>query len=108
MVPGRRGLAAGLTSAGFGAGAAITVIPLTIMIKNSGYQQTFLVFGLIQGLIIVISRSLCSSRRRYRSVAGRLLERAQVSKRDYAPHETLRSPVFWIMYVMFVLVGSAA
>ena len=51
---GRRGLAAGLTSAGFGAGAAVTVIPLTIMIKNSGYQHTFLFFGILQGLVILV------------------------------------------------------
>src|SRR5262249_44010182 len=42
--PDRRGLAAGLTAAGFGAGAAITVIPIANMIKDSGYEQAFLYF----------------------------------------------------------------
>ena len=54
----RRGLAAGLTSAGFGAGAALTVIPLTLMVKSGGYQQTFLVFGIVQGLIVLIAAML--------------------------------------------------
>src|SRR5450631_4565534 len=52
--PGRRGLAAGLTAAGFGAGSAATIIPIASMIKSVGYQQTFLVFGLAQGLIVII------------------------------------------------------
>src|SRR3984885_2091508 len=51
----RRGLAAGLTSAGFGAGAAATVIPLTQMIKSSGYQHTFLFFGILQGVIVILA-----------------------------------------------------
>jgi MFS transporter, OFA family, oxalate/formate antiporter len=47
--PGRRGLAAGITAAGFGAGAAFTIAPIASMIKSAGYEHAFLVFGLIQG-----------------------------------------------------------
>ena len=35
--PDRRGLAVGLTAAGFGAGAAITVIPIRMLIGSQGY-----------------------------------------------------------------------
>src|SRR4029453_19049635 len=42
--PDRRGLAAGLTAAGFGAGSALTVIPIANMITSSGYQAAFLWF----------------------------------------------------------------
>src|SRR5206468_7179180 len=52
--PGRRGLAAGITAAGFGAGSALTVVPIIAMIKNSGFQSTFFNFGLGQGIIICI------------------------------------------------------
>src|ERR1700688_3177820 len=52
--PDRRGLAAGLTAAGFGAGSALTVIPIANMIQSSGYQQAFLWFGLGQGIVVVI------------------------------------------------------
>src|ERR1700694_2441265 len=51
--PDRRGLAAGLTAAGFGAGSAMTIIPIAQMIKADGYQHTFLTFGLIQGIVVV-------------------------------------------------------
>src|SRR2546430_4186709 len=49
--PDRRGLAAGLTAAGFGAGSALTIIPISTMIKSSGYEQTFLYFGVGHGII---------------------------------------------------------
>src|SRR5437762_8226846 len=52
--PDRRGLAAGLTAAGFGAGSALTVIPIANMIATSGYQAAFLWFGIGQGIIVVI------------------------------------------------------
>src|SRR5207302_3710889 len=37
--PDHRGLAAGLTAAGFGAGSAFTVAPIDKMIRASGYQH---------------------------------------------------------------------
>src|SRR5262249_2859136 len=52
--PDRRGLAAGLTAAGFGAGSALTIIPIQGMIQSSGYEQTFLWFGLGQGLVVFL------------------------------------------------------
>src|SRR3982751_4772479 len=52
--PDRRGLAAGLTAAGFGAGSALTVIPIANMIQSSGYESAFLWFGLGQGIVVVI------------------------------------------------------
>ncbi|MBV8914826.1 MAG: MFS transporter, partial [Acetobacteraceae bacterium] len=52
--PDRRGLAVGCTAAGFGAGAAVTVIPIKMMIESSGYQHTFLVFGLAQGVLLFL------------------------------------------------------
>ena len=52
--PDRRGLAAGLTAAGFGAGSALTVIPIANMIQSSGYESAFLWFGLGQGLVVMV------------------------------------------------------
>src|ERR1700742_1195810 len=52
--PDRRGLAVGLTAAGFGAGAAATVIPIQMMIESIGYADTFFWFAIGQGAIIFI------------------------------------------------------
>src|SRR3954447_6326294 len=52
--PDRRGLCAGLTAAGFGAGSALTIIPIQRVIAGSGYETAFLYFGLAQGIIVVV------------------------------------------------------
>ena len=103
--PGRRGLAAGLTAAGFGAGSALTVAPIASMIKSAGYQQTFLTFGLVQGivvfvlgfLILVPPASLLSAPVKVSPGAGR---------RQASPVEMIKTPVFWLMYGMFVMMAA--
>ena len=101
--PDRRGLAAGLTAAGFGAGSALTIIPIQGMIQRSGYEATFLWFGLGQGLVVVALSFLLKAPRPGEAPPS---TRLRQSPRDYAPLEVLGSPIFWVMYVMFVLVGA--
>jgi OFA family oxalate/formate antiporter-like MFS transporter len=103
---GRRGLAAGLTSAGFGAGAAVTVIPLTRMIAASGYASTFVFFGIMQGLVILVFSMLLITPPKRPAEAAKVNPRVLHGTRDFSPGEVLASPVFWVMYVMFVLVGA--
>ena len=103
--PDRRGLAAGLTAAGFGAGSALTVIPIANMIQSSGYQSAFLWFGLGQGIVVVLVALFLRAPEPGEVNAPAAPAVAQ-SKRDYGPGEVLRTPVFWVMYVMFVMVGA--
>ncbi|HWY95099.1 MAG TPA: oxalate/formate MFS antiporter [Steroidobacteraceae bacterium] len=103
--PGRRGLAAGLTAAGFGAGSALTIVPIASMIKASGYQHTFLTFGLIQGIVVVVfgflilvpPASLMLAPSKLAPGASRLQAR---------PIEMVKTPVFWVMYAMFVMMAT--
>src|SRR6266446_5676600 len=53
--PDRRGLAAGLTAAAFGAGAAATVRPVRWTILHHGYEQAFLWFGIGQAVVIILA-----------------------------------------------------
>jgi MFS transporter, OFA family, oxalate/formate antiporter len=102
--PDRRGLAAGLTAAGFGAGAALTVIPIAAMIQKSGYEQTFLSFGIGQGVIIfIISMFMVKARVPKGIVAA---TRLVMSKVDYTVPQMLKTPVFWLTYVLFVAVAA--
>src|SRR5881227_2681987 len=103
--PDRRGLAAGLTAAGFGAGSALTVIPIANMIQSSGYESAFLWFGLGQGIIVVIVALLLRAPAAG-EVAAPAAPAVQQTRRDYTPGEALKTPVFWVMYVMFVAVGA--
>ena len=103
--PDRRGLAAGLTAAGFGAGSALTVIPIANMIQTSGYESAFLWFGLGQGLVVMLVALLMRAPQPG-EVAAPAAPAVQQTRRDYSPAEALRTPVFWVMYAMFVMVGA--
>ena len=105
--PDRRGLAVGLTAAGFGAGAALTVVPIRLVIDTYGYASAFLWFGVLQGVILLIVAQVLRG-----PTPGTVLPavaRAEVpqSARSYTSAEVLRSPAFWLLYVMFVLVSSS-
>jgi MFS transporter, OFA family, oxalate/formate antiporter len=103
--PDRRGLAAGLTAAGFGAGSALTVVPIANMIASSGYEAAFLWFGLGQGIIVVLVGLLLRAPQAG-EVPAPAAPAVQQTRRDYEWKEVLRTPPFWIMYVMFVMVGA--
>jgi OFA family oxalate/formate antiporter-like MFS transporter len=103
--PDRRGLAAGLTAAGFGAGSALTVIPIANMISTSGYQSAFLWFGLAQGIVVVLV-SLFLKAPQAGEVPVPASPAVQQTRRDYEPMQVLKTPVFWVMYLMFVMVGA--
>jgi OFA family oxalate/formate antiporter-like MFS transporter len=101
--PERRGLAAGLTAAGFGMGAAITVIPIANAIKASGYQFAFSTFGLVLGgAIFVISLFMTRPVASLKIHTGSLAC-AQI-KRDFTTAQMLKTPVFWVLYVMFTAI----
>ncbi|TMG85105.1 MAG: oxalate/formate MFS antiporter [Betaproteobacteria bacterium] len=103
--PGRRGLAAGLTAMGFGAGSALTIIPIANMIKNSGYEQTFLMFGLAQGIVVVVLGFLLFSPPV--SILTASAKVAPTAGRAHATwNEMIKTPIFWVMYVMFVLMAA--
>jgi MFS transporter, OFA family, oxalate/formate antiporter len=103
--PDRRGLAAGLTAAGFGAGSALTVVPIANMIQSGGYEAAFLWFGIGQGIIVVVF-SLFLRAPQPGEVKAPAAPAVQQTQRDYTPAEVLRSPVFYVMYAMFVMVGT--
>jgi OFA family oxalate/formate antiporter-like MFS transporter len=102
--PDRRGLAAGLTASGYGAGAAFTVLPIQGMIQTQGYEAAFFWFGLGQGLVVLLVAQLLRAPEPG-EVSMPAAEAVQQSRRDYALPEIIKSPPFWVMYAMFVLVG---
>ena len=97
--PDRRGLAAGLTAAGFGAGSALTIIPISNWVASHGYQSAFLTFGLGQGACVVLAALFL----RKPPASPPATVRA---RQDKTPAQVLREPAFYLMYVIFVLVGA--
>jgi len=103
--PDRRGLAAGLTAAGFGMGSAMTIIPISTIIKTSGYEAAFLYFGLGQGLMVFLLSFWLSSPKRGEAPAA-APARVRQTKHDFTWQQMIQSPVFWVLYVMFVLMAA--
>jgi OFA family oxalate/formate antiporter-like MFS transporter len=103
--PDRRGLAAGLTAAGFGAGSALTIIPISAYIKSSGYEAAFFYFGIGQGLVVfLLSWFLTRAPKAGKATLSNV--HVQQTQREYSPGEVVRKPVFWVMYLMFVMVAA--
>ncbi len=103
--PDRRGLAAGLTAAGFGAGAALTVVPISQMIAASGYERAFLIFGLGQGGVVFLLALFIRAPQTVMVAARSKLAIPQTSL-NFDPPQTLRTPMFWILYATFVMVAA--
>ncbi|MCH8620238.1 oxalate/formate MFS antiporter [Undibacterium sp. TS12] len=101
--PDRRGLAAGLTAAGFGMGSALTIIPISAMIKSSGYETAFLYFGLGQGLVVFLLSFLLSTPKNAPAAPAPRISQTKV---DFTWKQMIKTPVFWVMYLMFVMMAA--
>ncbi len=104
--PDRRGLAVGLTAGGYGAGSALSVIPIQYVISHYGYQAAFFWFALLQGGTVFLLAWLLRGPEPGdvpKSTAPKVIQ----STRSYTPVEVLKSPVFWLLYVMFVMVSGS-
>jgi OFA family oxalate/formate antiporter-like MFS transporter len=104
--PDRRGLAVGLTAAGYGAGSALSVIPIQYVISSYGYQTAFLWFGILQGGIVFILAWFLRGPEAGETPVVAAPKVIQTT-RSYTPGEVLKSPVFWLMYLMFVMVSGS-
>ncbi len=78
------------------------------MIKSAGYEHTFLTFGIIQGvvvfvlgfLILVPPPSVLAAPVRGPTSTGR------IQGIQTTPLEMIKTPLFWVMYAMFVMMAS--
>ncbi|HTW54102.1 MAG TPA: oxalate/formate MFS antiporter [Stellaceae bacterium] len=104
--PDRRGLAVGLIAAGFGAGAALTVVPIREVIAAYGYEAAFFWFGLVQGAVVFVLAWLMRAPwpgEAPASVASKVIQTTE----SFTPQQMLATPVFWVMYVMFLLIAAS-
>ncbi len=109
--PDHRGLAAGLTAAGFGAGAAFTVAPIASLIASAGYQTAFIRWGIIQGVTVIVAAFFLKSPpvgwmpKTWR-LRGSPEVKARQTQVDFTAAEMVATPNFWLMYVMMAMVAT--
>lgn len=103
--PDRRGLCVGVTAAAFGAGSALTVWPMARMLQHHGPAVTFFIFGLLQA-IAVLAAGVGMRAPAAGETAHVETPRVPQAALDSTPAQMLRTPVFWLMYVMFTLAAT--
>lgn len=106
--PDRRGFAAGLTAGSYGFGTALTVLPIQAMINNNGYQQAFIIWGIIQGIVVaVVSQFMVAPPEGWKPAGWKPAATIQASQStiSYTPVQMLGSGTFYLMYFMMALVA---
>jgi len=101
-----RGLAAGIMAAGFGGGTALFIPFISRMLASSGYQKTFLVTGIFQGIVIAIVAQFLRHPPSTPEPAKSAAASAALGRKQFTTMEVLATPQFYVMYVMFVLMAT--
>ncbi len=103
----KRGLASGIMAAGFGGGTALFIPIISSTIESRGYQTAFIATGLFQGLmILLVAQFLRHPPPEPAAAAKPAGAGSQLGKRHFTTLEMLRTPQFYVMYVMFVLMAT--
>ena len=103
--PTMRGFATGIVAAGYGFGAIFSTFPIDGMMKASGYQATLQTFGLIFAVVGLLA-ALMLRAPKPGEVAEKPLLEGEVAAVSHTPSEMLRTPVFWLMFLMFAMMST--
>jgi OFA family oxalate/formate antiporter-like MFS transporter len=103
--PDRRGLAAGLTAAGFGGGAALTLIPISATITSMGWAGAMTAWGAGQGVLAIGAALILHHPPKGWAPAAWVAPKALAqTKEEYTWTRMLSTGEFWLLYVVFVMV----
>jgi oxalate/formate antiporter len=103
--PQRRGFATGVVAAGYGFGAIFSTFPIDAMMKASGYEATLLSFGALFAVVGLLA-ALALRAPGADDVAADAALAAQPIPRSQRPTQMLRSPIFWLMFLMFSMMST--
>jgi MFS transporter, OFA family, oxalate/formate antiporter len=103
--PDHRGLCAGIVSGAYGIGTAVTIAPIANMIKTSGYQKTFITWGLIQGFIVLVASIAIVKPPSGWLPKGWHPGKVAISGLDMTWTQMVRQPSFYIIYIMMTMVA---
>ena len=109
--PDHRGLCVGLTAGAYGIGTAVTVAPIDKMIKASGYQHTFIVWGIIQGVVVLMCALFLAKPPEgwapdgWQEKEAKIKEHVRSSAVDMTPWQMLRQPSFYVIYLMMTMLS---
>jgi oxalate/formate antiporter len=102
--PDRRGFATGLVAAGYGMGALLTTFPIAELLNSAGYQQALVRYGWIFVAVGVIAAQGLRTATPDAQAKTRIVD---PGSRQFRPSEMLRTPIFWLMFVMMTMMSTA-
>ena len=111
--PDRRGLCVGVVAGSYGFGTALTTLPISYLIDHGGYRTAFILFGAIQGLVVLISAQFLRmpplnwSPPNWEAIKEKIQKRVYQSSCECPPAEMLRSGSFYLLYLMMALVTAS-
>jgi MFS transporter, OFA family, oxalate/formate antiporter len=109
--PDHRGLCVGFTAGAYGVGTALTILPVSNMLKASGYQHTFIVWGVIQGMVVLVAALFLArppvgwTPPGWKEKQATVKTRVQTTGLDLTPWEMLRQPSFYVVYLMMTMLA---
>ena len=111
--PDRRGLCVGVVAGSYGFGTALTIRPVAYLIEHNGYRTAFIIFGALQGLVVLLAAQFLRMPppgwlpAGWEAIKAKVQRKVQQSTRDYPPREMLRSGSFHLLYLMMALVTAS-
>jgi OFA family oxalate/formate antiporter-like MFS transporter len=110
--PDRRGFATGVVAAGYGMGALLTTFPIATLLREAGYQQALVRYGLIFIAVgVIAAQGLQAANPKTQTPNPKSQGGSRIpdpgSLRDWRPSEMLRTPIFWLMFVMMTMMSTA-
>lgn len=105
--PDRRGLATGCVAAGYGMGALLFTFPVSNTMAASGYAEAMLTFGLLFGAAgLLVAQGFRRPRTRVAALASSR-SRSFLQAPDVTPGRMLRTPVFWLLFLMMTMMSTS-
>jgi OFA family oxalate/formate antiporter-like MFS transporter len=106
--PDKRGLATGIVAAGYGFGAVLTTFPIARVMKASGYQHALFEFGIIFGAVgFLAAQGLTRPDSPRAAVTSDPNHALPETNRSFTPQQMLRTPIFWVMFVMMTMMSTS-
>ena len=109
--PDHRGLCVGLTAGAYGIGTATTIAPIASMMKTSGYQHTFIVWGIVQGFVVLLAALFLArppvgwTPPNWEAKAAKIKAKVNTAVADMTPFQMLRQPTFYVIYLMMTMLA---
>jgi oxalate/formate antiporter len=99
--PGNRGFAAGIVAAGYGMGAIVTTFPIASTLASHGIDYTLGLYGAIFAVVGVLAAQGLRTAPQTREAD------TATSSRDFRPSQMLKTPIFWLMFLMMTMMSTS-